>query len=477
MATEDNPRLGPKNPNRPLVMIHGYSDKGDSFRKWAEVVGTSSAIRDLHIGNYTSLTNEVTIKDIAEGFDRALRIEGGLGEDEAFDAIVHSTGMLVVRAWLTTYPRRRSRLKHLIGLAPATNGSPLAHKGRSWLGAIFKGNRHPGPDFLEAGNQILDALELGSRFTWDLAQRDLLGDETFYGPHANTPYVFIFCGDSSYGGLRALANEPGTDGTVRWAGCSLNSRKIVLDLTRFPGEGGRQALLPWSNVTHIPVNFVAGVNHATILSDPPEPLQRLVLDALDVDSQEALQTWCEAADRATTAARSAVENWQQFVVRLVDERGDPIPDFNVQFMGAEQGQPLSELPSFAADVHTYGRDASLRNFHVNLKDVIGKRLSQLQIVLTASSGSELVAYYGIGDLVDGAAATRAEPTKEIFINLTPTLGEGDQQIQFFYPFTTTFVEIKLNREPVPLAGRNRIYQFIDWHASLAPQALGASETP
>jgi pimeloyl-ACP methyl ester carboxylesterase len=475
MATDENPRLSQENPKRPLVMIHGYSDNGDSFRKWAEVVGRSSAVRNLHIGNYASLTNEVTIKDIAEGFDRALRVEGGLGEDEEFDAIVHSTGMLVVRAWLTTYPRRRSRLKHLIGLAPATNGSPLAHKGRSWLGAIFKGNRQLGPDFLEAGNQILDGLELGSRFTWDLAQRDLLGDQPFYGLHADTPYVFIFCGDTGYGGLRALASEPGTDGTVRWAGCSLNSRKIVLDLTRFPGEAGRQALLPWSNVTSIPLIFVAGVNHATIMSEPPELLQKLVLAALEVESQETLQTWCEVAEKASEATRNAIENWQQFVVRLVDERGDPIPDFNVQFMGSEDGQPLSELPSFAADVHTYGRDASLRNFHVNLKDVLGKRLSQLQIVLTASSGSELVAYYGIGDSGQGAATRRAEPTKEILINLTPTLGAGDQQIQFFYPFTTTFVEIKLNREPVPLSGKNRIYQFIDWHASLTSVAVGAAE--
>jgi len=30
------------------------------------------------------------------------------------------------------------RLKHLIGLAPATFGSPLAHKGPSWLGALFQ---------------------------------------------------------------------------------------------------------------------------------------------------------------------------------------------------------------------------------------------------------------------------------------------------------------------------------------------------
>jgi hypothetical protein len=45
---------------------------------------------------------------------------------------------------------------------------------KSWLGAIFKGNRQWGPDFLEAGDRVLDALELSSPFTWNLAHKDLI---------------------------------------------------------------------------------------------------------------------------------------------------------------------------------------------------------------------------------------------------------------------------------------------------------------
>ena len=149
-------------------------------------------IRTINTCNYATLTNEVTLKDIAEGFDRALRFQAGLDKDEPFDAMVHSTGMLLIRSWLTAYPDRRKRLKRLIGLAPATFGSPLAHQGRSWLGAIFKGNKQLRPDFLEAGDKVLDALELGSWFTWNLTHQDMLGEDTFYGPDKNTPYVFIF---------------------------------------------------------------------------------------------------------------------------------------------------------------------------------------------------------------------------------------------------------------------------------------------
>src|SRR5689334_8439693 len=132
----------------PIVLIHGYSDQGASFRVWEQIIEQTQGVpaTTLHIANYVSLSNEVTIKDLAEGFDRALHIEAGLNADEAVHAIVHPTGMLVLRSWLATYPIRRSRLKHLIGLAPATFGSPRAHKGRSWLGALLKGNRTLGPD-------------------------------------------------------------------------------------------------------------------------------------------------------------------------------------------------------------------------------------------------------------------------------------------------------------------------------------------
>ncbi len=154
-------------PRLPIVLVHGYSDMGASFRTWRDLLQARGYdATTIHIGNYVSLSNEVTIKDIAEGFDRALRERAGLKPDEPFDAIVHSTGMLVVREWLVAYASRNERLKHLVGLAPATFGSPMAHKGRSWLGAIFKGGKEPGPDFMEAGDLVLAGLELGSRYTW-----------------------------------------------------------------------------------------------------------------------------------------------------------------------------------------------------------------------------------------------------------------------------------------------------------------------
>jgi hypothetical protein len=455
-------------PRNPVVLVHGYSDDGATFKVWERILGQRGYdVAMIHACSYRLLTNEVTIKDIAEGFDRALRIRSGLSADEPFDAIVHSTGMLVIRAWLTAYAGRRDRLKHLIGLAPATFGSPLAHKGRSWLGALFKGNRHLGPDFLEAGDRILEGLELASRFTWDLAHVDLLGEETFYGPTRRTPYAFIFCGNQSYGGLRQLADEPGSDGTVRWASCPLNTRKIILDLTVDPdreGSGTRISVADWKN-TDIPLILIDGKNHGTILSEPGDELADLVDRALQVSSAATFTQWIEDATKQTQRARAKIDEWQQFVVRVLDERGDPVPDYNIQLF--RRGDPArgtggagvdSGIHQFDLDVHSYKADSSLRCFHVRLADLDYKKVPNLWLRVIASSGSQLVGYQGFGSekLADSASLPR-EAKWDATLDMSSL--SDDTGIKFFYPFTTTLIELRLNREPLPLTGKNEVCWF------------------
>jgi len=446
----------------PIVLVHGYSDEGASFRVWERILAERGYdVAMIHAASYRSLTNEVSIKDIAEGFDRALRIRAGLSADEPFDAIVHSTGMLVMRAWLTAYEGRRERLKHLIGLAPATFGSPLAHKGRSWLGALFKGNKHLGPDFLEAGDRVLDGLELASRFTWDLAHLDLLGDETFYGPTRRTPYVFIFCGNQGYGGIRQLLDEPGSDGTVRWASCPLNTRKIILDLTRDPARDGsekRISVAEWRN-TDIPLISIDGKNHGTILSEPGEELADMVDEALQVSSAASFTQWIDDATKRTQRARAKMDEWQQFVVRVVDERGDPVPDYNIQLFRRGTGTgPRDSIHQFDVDVHTYKSDSSLRCFHVRLADLDYKKLPNLWIRVIASSGSQLVGYQGFGsEKATESPAVQREGKWDATLDLSSLA--DDTGIKFFYPFTTTLIELKLNREPLPLTGKNEVCWF------------------
>lgn len=451
-----------------IILIHGYSDRGASFNPWkTALAGKEFSASNIHLISYESLTNEITVKDIAEGFERALRNNPAIAEADTFDAIVHSTGMLVVRAWLANFTSRRSRLKRLIGLAPASFGSPLAHKGRGFLGSIFKGRRELGADFLEAGDQVLDNLELASRFTWDLAHEDLIGRRSFYGKDATTPYVFVFCGTAAYGGLRRAINKPGTDGTVRLAGCALNTRKIHIDLTRPEDPGPSEApvdasLAPWSNI-NIPLYPVPGLNHGTILTAPSPQLVDQVARALRVESFEDFEAWTREAQSLfpLPAPSHDLPHFQQFVFRAIDERGDPIEDYNVQLLAPAQDGRLEDIPGFAEDVHAYKGDPSLRCFHVNLTALQDLNPDRLFLEITADTGSRLVGYMGYlpsGEVASNVQPRRSAALQTIQVNISKLIRQA--RFRLFHPFTTTLVELRLNREPLPHDKANHVCRFL-----------------
>ena len=442
--------------NEPIVLIHGYSDTGAGFETWARILRDRG--HTVHVCTYESLTNEITVKDIAEGLDRALRTCAGLEADQKFNAIVHSTGMLVLRSWLTTYPKRRDRLVRLIGFAPATFGSPVARMGRSWLGSIVKGNKNEGPDFLEAGDRILDALDIPSPFTWDLAHRDLFCEPEFYGPDASTPYVFVFCGTQMYRGFRRFVNSPGTDGTVRIAGCGLNARKFDIDLSRrpelvgTPQEGDPRITISRNRAVEFPVWLMEGMTHGTILSEPTRELQDLVHRALSVDTLDRYNQWSRTANSMTRQTRDSLPQWQQFIVHAVDERGDPIPDYQIELYSTEDDEPL-DLP---LDPDIYKGDTSYRAFHIDVRDLVD-RVGSLYVKVIAKSGSALVDYRGfkIKDL----------PGQGLWDAVVPITVSSEDGTNFFQPFTTTLIELTLNRDPKPFdADRIKLCHFGPWQS-------------
>ncbi|MGC2662106.1 MAG: hypothetical protein WA324_29435 [Bryobacteraceae bacterium] len=475
--------------SRPIVLIHGYSAGGLDFGEICNQLNKRGIQPiDINVANYVSLNNEITIKDIAEGLDRALRNNPRLNAAQEFDAIVHSTGMLVIRSWLTNYGAvpahndRLKRLKHLIGLAPATWGSPQAHKGRTWIGALVKGDKEPGPDFLNAGDQVLDGLELGSRFTWDLAHLDLLCDTPYYDKGPNTPYVCVFIGNSPYTGIASIANDPGTDGTVRWAGCGLNTRKISIDLTRTPiGDDGQPAsrvsITPWADRVDIPMIPVDGRNHATLVSNPDATMMDEIVAFLSVAGDNAYQAWLQRAKANGEAAKAKMlaspgkgadqpsEGWQQFVIRARDERGDPVNDYLIDVL-RQAGDQWVEFEQMYTDVHAYGADASFRCFYIRLPKGLSEAKIPLQIRVTASTGTKLMAYQGYGS--DDSRKTMTATGGPVLIDVN---GLGDASL--FYPFTTTLVEIIINREPSPLDQVSDIFKFLE-NIGQVSQARGAA---
>jgi hypothetical protein len=451
--------------SRKLVLIHGYSDQGPSFDNWAEKFRARGIdAQQINICNYISLNNEITIPDIAEGLARAAAVSGW-APDQEFDAVVHSTGILVVRAWLANNPSRRKYLKHLIGLAPATWGSPLAAAGRSWLGAIVRGNKQFGPDFLNAGDKILDALELGSKFQWDLSHRDLLGDNLLFTTADDTPYVSVFIGNQSYAGIKELINKPATDGTVRWSGCSLNVRKITVDLTKAGAAEFRAQMSAWpAHRLSVPMFAVHGKNHTSLLIEPEDDLADILADFLKISSSDEVDTWCKQTEAWNAPAveqmkqdnHGAHDGWQQFIIHVVDEYGESVPDYVVDLFSRDptdlSGDELKDagVEGFDLDVHAYKTDPSFRCFHVRLPpNAASGDVGELWMRLIASSGTDLITYQGYA-----AGSKTITEESPVVLNITQ-LASGNRD-KFFYPFVTTLVEIQLNREPLPLTGLTKL---------------------
>jgi hypothetical protein len=127
----------------------------------------------------------------------------------------------------------------------------------------------------------------------------------------------------------------------------------------------------------------------------------------------------------------------------------------------------SEVTEFEQDVHPFAADPSYRCFHVSLNGLQerleGKKLSAR---ITASTGTDLVGYQGYGSNY----TTGVEPTiGPVDLDLSPFLGEGTGNPSLFCPFTTTLIEVILNREP--MLGKNRkleIFDFFDPDAQANP---------
>ncbi|MFC5864302.1 esterase/lipase family protein [Acidicapsa dinghuensis] len=471
---------------RPLLLIHGYSATGLDFTNlyWA-LVDKKVDVELLNVGNYISLNNEITIEDIAEGMQRAISLTK-LDASEEFDAIVHSTGMLVVRAWLAHQNitpdanDRLKRLKHLIGLAPATWGSPQAHKGRTWLGALVKGSKTPGPDFLNAGDLVLDGLELASKFTWDLAHADLLGPEPYFGTGSNTPYVTVFIGNTPYTGLSSLANDPGTDGTVRWSGCGLNTRKIALDLTKTPTDEhgkprSRVTMSPWASESrlNVPMLAVDGRDHGTLVSNPDAGMVDRIASFLEIGNIDQYNAWLAEAQQWSAPAQQQMlkskghlfafweteelDGWQQFVVRARDAHGDPVKDYMIEvYELGPDGVTWQRAEEISVDVHAYGADPSYRCLHVQLPKGITTTPRPMQIRIQASTGTDVMTYQGYGS-DDQKMEMRAD-SDPVTIDISDALKDKDATL--FHPFTTTLVEVVLNRVPYPFDKVEGIFEWL-----------------
>jgi len=127
-----------------LFIVPGYSDEDFSFLPLRNLLIQENLYESENIKSieYASLDDQVDFRDFADKFDDTYKNFIETHPDaQQIDVLAHSTGSLVVRAWL--YLRRTRQLKrklpidvpieHLFLFAPANFGSDLAKIGRSPL--------------------------------------------------------------------------------------------------------------------------------------------------------------------------------------------------------------------------------------------------------------------------------------------------------------------------------------------------------
>lgn len=422
-----------------LVIIHGWSDNYSSFKELARQLssagptGVGETIEDIHLGDYISLNDHVTFNDLTEAMEKAWTDRGLPREPRSVDAVVHSTGGLVIRDWLVKYCKPETApIKRLLMLAPANFGSPLAHTGRSVIGRAVKG--WGGTKLFETGTQILKGLELASPYSWNLAERDLFGEEkAFYGPGRILCTVLV--GNTGYSGISAIANKPGSDGTVRVSTANLNAAKYTLN---FCGETLPQDVSKLSPVESQGFAFgvMDGEDHGTIAAKgrghKNQSTGLYIRDALKVEDGE-FQAWQDSLRQETEgvmASRRAKGNdyfagYQNTVVRLVDNYGMGVSDYVFELYANEdktaRDKKLTQAIQEAVvnNVHVYADDPSYRSLLINcdkLYELFDKTTDRLNISVTAypEMKKDMVGYRTYTDRDIGYLSLSIEQIRTIF---------------------------------------------------------------
>jgi hypothetical protein len=224
-------------------------------------------------------------------------------------------------------------------------------------------------------------------------------------------------------------------------------------------------------------------NHDLIVREPQQDVVDRVVKFLGIQDQAGYQTWEDGAvafgkaNQAKMDADSAVAGtpwggagWQQLVVHMVDDHLDGVTDYNLQFyLGDDLSQ--SDDPEFAPIpliVDTYSGDASYRCFYLRLSPEMltmntpGGAVKKMWIEIIASSGSDMLeyeAYLGHADDPQRLAVVHGAGNA-VKLDITYLAQPGDHSL--LYPYTTTLLEIRVEREPLPLKTVSKLFNFLGY---------------
>ncbi len=409
------------------IILHGYSDTYTSFRPLRDFLGAQGfAVTDILLANYVSMEDNLTIQDLAKAFAAALAAQK---VEEPFNLIVHSTGALVAREWLARFYLEAGKacpLTRLLMLAPANFGSPLAGLGKTMFGRVIKGWESN----FQTGTHILDALEMGSAYSWALAQRDLFGGRSFFRPEVCLTAVFV--GTQPYNaGFRQLVDKPGTDGTVYVCTANLNATCVR---ARFKEDGQAPEVEQIASAA-APIAFRVfnDRDHGSITrpDQGPASLGKEIVQFLRVEQAgyAAFSAYCQG-EVAATFQNPRDENTHQYenlVAHVSDDLGMAVDDYFMEFYEAplkgEVDDPEAAPDALMVDMHTqimeavhpYQKDKSYRSLIFDITDLDAKLQGRtLALSLSAAGHGQYITYAGttltnIGEIeLKAGSATMAQ---------------------------------------------------------------------
>jgi hypothetical protein len=420
---------------RQVAILHGWSDTSKSFRPLVSFLDKNGFKPvPLWLGDYISLDDDVQIQDVAKRMEQVVENKmTNEGLKAPFDLIVHSTGGLVARQWLTSYygDGKNCPVKRLVMLAPANFGSKLAELGQSMLGRVIKGWNN----WFHTGKEMLRALELASAYQWELAQRDLFvpeGESATASPYGKDGvWPFVIVGSHPYNDkLRQIVNESGADGTVRVAAANLNARGVTIDFAK--NEENPDVSLWKSRYGDLsfPLAVLPDRDHASII-DPDSPgystdeatqklLGNLILAALGCESFDDYEkmslptspgpagapswravikgspTWADITEATAAlgqndAERTAIfpktlppaeyfHQYIQVIVHVVDDHGSDVTDFYLEFFAPEARRDTEAVyfqTKVLEDVHPNGQNESFRCLFADRTDLVNVYYSKI----------------------------------------------------------------------------------------------------
>jgi len=436
---------------RPLLILHGWSGSSGDLSTLSSILKESGFnVVDIWLADYLSMNDEITIQDLGQAMGKALEKNNIPIAPKSFDVIVHSTGGLVIRQFLIHYFYGKPQdcpIMHLLMLAPANFGSPLAHLGNSMVGKLRLG--WDWKHFMQTGTKILDALELASPISWQIAERDLFNPENRIFTPDNL-FTTILIGSDSYSGLAGIIHDNGSDGTVFVSTANLNASYIKLAFNATEGYTAEE-----QPCCYKPIAFgvVYGKNHGSIINPDKNDTDfiNLLVKSLSIETTDEYNQHISQLQQLTKEifakgqADSDEKNqkkyheYQHMVVRVHDQFGERIEDYYLEFfqLDDKEDKVIQKIQTEILEkVRPYSKDPSYRSFLFDITDMKKQILGEgkrVDMSMCAANLSDNISYYDPEDyltVVSETDETLLKPDTTLFVDIELPRIQADQVFKF-----------------------------------------------